>query len=171
MKKWFSIVFIGIVFLPLISCRYHFAGDHKPFLENIRSVYIPIFKNETFESGIEEYFTNAFRKEFMESSRITLAGKHEADMIIHGKIKDFKVSPLSFDRNNVAIEYRSTVLVEIACIDKVGNPIRANEMVKASQEFWVSSKIGMTESSRKDATKKIAHDVAEDIHDWIFSSF
>lgn len=58
--------------------------------DEIRSVYIPLFKNETYEPNVEEDLTRALEEVFLEDGRVLVEGEKEADMVIVGVVTGYR---------------------------------------------------------------------------------
>jgi hypothetical protein len=64
--------------------------------EAIETVYVPMFKNLTYEPGIEELITNHTIESFLADGRLTVVQQRVADARVEGAITDYKVSVSSF---------------------------------------------------------------------------
>lgn len=85
-----------ILFLSMLifqfGCAYKLSSTNDTLPGNIRSLYIPVFKNNSTEPGVEVYFTNALKKEILTSNVISL-NNHESstDAVMYGQIKSVEI--------------------------------------------------------------------------------
>lgn len=66
----------------------------------IRSVYLPMFTNDTPEPGLEERATRAAQREFLADGRLRLEQRRRADAWIECSIKEFETDPVSFEADD-----------------------------------------------------------------------
>ena len=162
----------AILIICSSACGYHFTGSTGNLPPEIRTIAIPFFSNKTFEPRIENYFTNALIEEFLERGIVRIGKREESDAILVGIIKSFKISPISFDKNDRVVEYRATVILDTS-LKRNDNDLILWESsgISGSHEYTVSSNITVTDTNEIEAVKKIAADLAEEIHNSIFEGF
>jgi hypothetical protein len=154
------------------ACGYHFANKGDSLHSDIKKIAIPFFINKTFEPRVEIFITDAFVDEFLKRGKIRIVKSEDADATILGKIKSFKTYPISFDDIDRVLEYRATVVLDITLKrNDTGQIIWESFGIKDEQEYAVSSNRTTTYFNKKEAIKKIAKDMAEDIHNSIFEDF
>ena len=95
-----------------------------------------------------------------------------SDVTIIGTIKSFKESPVSFDRNDKVLEYRATVTLDIFLKrNDNGIIIWKTSSLSGYHEYIVSSNTATTYNNKIEAIRKVAEDMAENIHNRIFENF
>lgn len=57
----------------------------------VRGVYIPVFKNRTYEPQIEEYITRYTQEAFLADGRVGIVPKEQADAIVKGEIVEWHI--------------------------------------------------------------------------------
>ena len=156
----------------LCSCGYHFADKSGGLPSDIKTVAIPFFVNKTFEPAIENFFTNALIDEFIRRGMVRLGGVDGSDAVIKGAVTSFSTSPISFDGNGRALEYRASVILKVSFIRNDNGAVlwEATEL-PGQHEYLVSSDTTMTYGNKRNAIKKVAEDLAEEIHNRIFEGF
>ena len=139
---------------------------------DIKSIDIPFFMNQTFEPRVENFCTEALINEFLERGELKVGNREDADATLKGVVKSFHTSPISFDKNGKVMEYRATVTLDVS-LKKMddGVIIWESSGLSGDHEYAVSSDPVTTYENRRRATKKIAEDLAEDIHNRIFDNF
>lgn len=75
-----------IFYLFLSSCAYHLGYDYKKLPRDIKSLQVPIFKNDTLEVGPEVYFTNQLIEELKRSQVAKLKSDGSAEGVLEGRI-------------------------------------------------------------------------------------
>jgi outer membrane lipopolysaccharide assembly protein LptE/RlpB len=154
-----------------VSCGYHRVrpGDNLP--DEVRAVSVPVFRNDTFESGIEVLFTDAFREQLIRSGFVRLTDVKHSDAVVVGTIKKFKVSPISFSSDDYAVEYRTSVRLSVKLVGKDGTIYWEDPKVSRVDEFRVTQDIFQSESAKQQATERIAALLMAEVHDRIFDGF
>lgn len=82
----FKYVFILALFLLTSGCGYQFGYGDKSLPEGVKSVHIPIFENETYQTGAEVHFTNALIAEIHDSKIARITSKKAAEAILKGRV-------------------------------------------------------------------------------------
>jgi hypothetical protein len=163
-----------LVLLPAFfsACAgYQLAGEYNHLPQEIKSVSIPFFKNETFEANIEAYFTNALINEFIKNQQIVVQ-KEGADATLLITVKDFRTDTIAYSREDRALEYRAYVTVE-ATLERsgTGEIIWRNPRLVHDEEYKVSGDIAFTEANKKLTIQKIAQETAERIYEELVLGF
>lgn len=70
------------------SCAYKWGHGNKRLPENMTTVAVDFFENQTPETGVEEIFTNALIKELRRSGFAIVTDKSRAEGYFKGKILD-----------------------------------------------------------------------------------
>ena len=154
------------------GCGYRLARPSNPLLDNIETIAIPFFKNNSFEPGLEAIFTNAFVSEFVESRRLQVVGVEQADVVLYGKIKDVNQDSIAYNLDDKAREYRIMVVLSVSLEDRrTGSVLWKRGSMKHSEEFPVSQQTVFSEAAKREALKTLADDLAERVHDSIMQGF
>jgi hypothetical protein len=105
-----------LVLLALITgCGY---TTKSLISRNINSVYIPIFGNSTFRSGLEFDLTTALKDEIMSKTKLRIVRKDNADTILTGKIVTVTEGVITSNARDNIIENQVTISVNIALMDR-----------------------------------------------------
>ena len=126
LRKKILIVFI---FLSLLAgCGYAGKSILPP---TIKKVAVPTFANKTLKYGIETHLTQTLIREFLIDGRLTIVSPEKADAVLEGTIRKYFLEPLLYDANNVVIQYRLKIVVDIVFKD-----------VKTNKIIWEQPEIG-----------------------------
>jgi hypothetical protein len=107
-RKAFPLVLLTAL---LISCGpYSFSGST---LGGIKTVYIPVFDNETIEYGLGDELTNNITSAIVADNTLKVVGQNAADAIISGQVVSFKRSSQTYNIQDQVQEYRVDVAVNV----------------------------------------------------------
>jgi outer membrane lipopolysaccharide assembly protein LptE/RlpB len=110
------------VFLALrvAGCGYGLVGTSKGWLpENVRTVWVPAFVNDTNVVGLEQRLTGAVLRELSARRRLTPASSPEqADSILVGRVTSYSLQPVRFDAQGRALEYQVMVMARITLTER-----------------------------------------------------
>jgi len=92
---------LAVTLLAAVGCGYHLAGrggGPGSFLpEDVETIAIPTFENETERPEIELRITEALIDEFVQRGRLEgRASPKEADVLLEGRIISFRNDPVTF---------------------------------------------------------------------------
>lgn len=181
-KRLFSILLL----FSLLGCGYQSSLEKSPpsylIKENVegkevsKSVHlsrisIPVFVNRTFEPLIENTLTRRFRQQALMDGHLKLtADREKSDMILEGQLVSFGQSPLSFDVNNSALEYRISLVLQIALKDaKTQKVLWQKSGVAGTADYYVNADASLNRAALDraidEASKVLAEDVISEILD------
>ena len=102
------------------GCGYALAGTGRGSLpENVKSVYVASFVNETTRVGLEQRITDAVLRELSARARLKpVADRSAADAELSGKLMSYDVQPVRFDTTGRAVEYQISVTAKITLTDR-----------------------------------------------------
>lgn len=166
-----SALLLAVFFLS--GCLgYGFRGSVNNLPEDIKTVAIPIFVNESNEPGLETVLTNALIYEFTRSRILQIVPAMESHAIIFGKIKSVAEDAAVYTSQTQALERRITVVVEASCRRTDNDRLLWQDNFLSRHEiFTVSPDAFQTQRNREEALKKIAQDLSERIHNGILENF
>ena len=157
MKKIWIILSLIIFFIS--GCEV--SEEHK-IPEHIKKIYIPVFKNLTYEYGIEERLTEEVIKQFLSDGRVTVCDNpQEADGIIYGKITQYIKQPLQYDANEEPLLYRIRIYIEVEFYDTFRHKIIWTED-SIDRYTTYSDKVEPIETE-KEAQDRIFQELAVDV--------
>ena len=81
------------------GCGYHTAGHAVQLPENVKTIAVPAFKNETLTYRIEQMLTSSVVREFTTRThyRILNDPGDDADATLRGTVLSTTASPLTYD--------------------------------------------------------------------------
>lgn len=83
----FLLVTASVILFFLSGCAYKLSSQTITLPGNVKSVQIPLFKNDSSEVGVETYFTNSLKTEALRSKVVLVKNESEdAEAILQGRI-------------------------------------------------------------------------------------
>jgi len=101
MKKLALILALGVLGITFGGCGKSQQGYSNQFLypDNVESVYVEMFQNDTFRRGLEYELTDALAKRIeAETPYKIISDRDLADTVISGKIIDWDNDVLAYER-------------------------------------------------------------------------
>jgi hypothetical protein len=168
-----------LAFLGAGGCGgYRFASDYNNLPEEVESISIPFFKNETFESNIEAAFTNALINEFIKNKQFEII-PNGADATLVGVVREFRLASIAYmydrddpARQDRARQYRVFITLELTLTNNdTGAVIWRNPRLVHDEEYDVTPDIAFTDANKDDAIQRIALELAEQIYEEVVLGF
>ncbi|MCF6150183.1 MAG: LptE family protein [Candidatus Kuenenia sp.] len=151
-----------LFFFAMGGCGY---SSKSLLRSNVRSIYIPIFDNDTFRRGYEFDLTRAVRDQVLLRTRLRIVDKEEADSILLGKISSVNENVLIEDRKDNIVESRVTIRADIRWVDtRTGRTIVERKNIKGTSEFIVLRNESLTSSS-DESFVKLAQSIVESMEE------
>ncbi|HEY4619557.1 MAG TPA: LptE family protein [Nitrospirota bacterium] len=160
MKHGLTVLLFSLLILS--SCGYHMAGTGSHLTAGMKSIFIPVFENKTMEPIIEEELTTAVIREFLKDGRIEVADISRADMVLKVSVVSYKETPVSFDAEQNALEYRVAVTTHLTLLNT--NKLWEHD-VTSTAEYTVSSDVMTTRIKKLSALREIARNLSEEVAD------
>lgn len=107
------------------ACGYSLVGTGKGALpEEVRSVWVPAFVNDTPVVGLEQRFTTAVLRELSARGRLKPAPSLEAaDSLLSGRITAYSLQPVRFGPDGRALEYQVLITARITLTERSGGKV------------------------------------------------
>ncbi len=148
--RLFASLFLVLI---LASCGYTIVREKGIFKGEVVSVDVPVFKNQTLEPQVSQFFTEAFTKELV-TSGIFDVNKEGSSNTLQGTIGSVRIIPDAFDANGLAIEKTIFVTVNLALSKKDGRFIKNWSFLDA--EPYNCQDINLEDPNKKEALIRIA---------------
>ena len=120
---------------------YAFASTHD---SGITSVYVPIFKNNTFSHGLEVELTDAIIKEIKATTPWRVVSEGDAQTVLTGSIMESTLRPLSFGRTSGLVQEMAVQMkIQFDFKDtRTGKVIASRRNFSASEAFAPAQGLG-----------------------------
>ncbi len=164
-------ILIFAVLLIAGGCGYRYAGQATALPEAIRSIAIPVFKNDSTEPGIEAVVTRAVIEKFERDGRLRVTSRENADAALNGTIEIYTLRPIAFDTNNNATAYRVKIRLRIRMEDKTGGSANRQTTMESQWDYTSNASITQTERAREAAIVKAAQYLGDSLVGYLFEGF
>lgn len=142
---------------------YSFTPTHA---QNIRTVSVPMFVNETYDAGIEAEFTDALVKEIQRTTRWAVVSDRAADATISGVLTGSELQRLSVRRNTGYVqEMANRVTADFEFRDnRSGKVILERRGFEAVDTFVAARPTGEPiDVARSGAVQRLAKDIVAEL--------
>jgi len=154
-------ILLGSVALP--GCSSYRLGTTLP--ANMKTVFIPTFKNSTYQTGIEMDITNEVIQRFRIDSNLQPVSREEADTMLIGEITGWDRQVLSYVGNTeeTVEEYRLYVNARITFKDvRNGKVLISQQAVRGKTDFFIEGTLADSEEiARPDAYEDLATQIVD----------
>jgi len=107
---------VAVAVSLLVGCGYALVGSGKGTLpEDVKSVWVTTFVNDTPVVGLEQRLTGAVLRELSARGRLKpAASREDADAELTRRLTSYSLQPVRFDSQGRAVEYQIVVTARIA---------------------------------------------------------
>ena len=158
----------SLAFSFLVGCANYRIGTTLP--EHLKTVYVETLRNQTGEPQIETTITAAILREFQRDGQLKVVDREDADVLVSGTLKVYKLEPMRYDRNSpkTTLEYRAIVHADILAMDQVEGRRLVRQSVSGSTKMGAA---GDLVTARRNALPDVAEDLAGEIVDAVISAW
>jgi hypothetical protein len=143
------------------GCGYSFRGNLPG---HIKTVAVPMFKNNTQAAGIENTITSAVISAFSNGGRLRVVPVERADSILEGEIVGYQIDGAGFDRNANVQAYHLRVVLNVAFRDVRQNKLLWQEKsLTQTSDFQVQGQVSDTLAQGSGAASQAAADIGRKI--------
>lgn len=131
---------------------------------HIKKISVEQFTNKTQFYGLEDKLTLAIIDEFIRDGKYQITTERDADGVINGLIKNYVREPLTYDENQVAIEYKLWVVVDVKFFDKVNNlQLWEEPNFESAHRYYIETKPELGGITEERAREILWENLAKDI--------
>ena len=115
MERASALTLLGYLWAALLmpGCGYSLAGRSEAFPNDIRTVYIEPFINQTRNVGLDKELTSALRSEFYRRGQLRVVDTiDQADGIVAGVVRSFDSHVASVNRRDEVLQYETAMVVD-----------------------------------------------------------
>ena len=158
--------------LLLTGCGYHLPGRGGNLPSEVQSLYIELFGNRTAEPFLENRITDSVIDRFARKRPLRLVEKRDiADAVLSGVVTGYSTSPISYDRNDVITEFRSTMTIAVALRQTADDRILWKGSIDWSEEYPASLDKSVQEDNEAAAIAVIVDRMAQELYFRIMENF
>jgi outer membrane lipopolysaccharide assembly protein LptE/RlpB len=156
------------------GCGYHTAGHVVQLPENVKTISIPAFKNETTTYRIEQMLTSSVVREFTTRTRYRILNdaSEDADATLRGTVLSTTASPLTYDSNTGrAASVLVVVSVRVALTDRSGKVLYQNPAYVFREQYELSQDLASFFEEDSPAFRRLSQDFARTLVSNILEGF
>jgi outer membrane lipopolysaccharide assembly protein LptE/RlpB len=158
--------------LLLTGCGYHLPGRGGNLPSEVQSLYIELFSNRTAEPFLENSITDSMITRFARIRPLRMVEKRDiADAVLSGVVTAYSTSPISYDRNDVITEYRSTMTIAVTLRQAADDRILWKGSIDWSEEYPANLDKGVQEDNEAAAIAVIVDHLAQELYFRIMENF
>lgn len=110
--------FLLALVLPAAGCGYHLVGTASTLPEDVKTIYVARFQNQTTWVDIDQRLDEALSLEWVRRRRLALVDQRgDADVELVGVVLGVSSTPVSFDQNGRATEYQMNLTTSVKLND------------------------------------------------------
>jgi outer membrane lipopolysaccharide assembly protein LptE/RlpB len=165
----------GLAWLLLCaSCGYHTAGHAVQLPENVKTIAIPAFINETRTYKIEQMLTTAVVREFTTRThyRVLSTSDGDADAMLHGTVLSTTATPLTYDTSTGrAASVLVVVSIRVSLAERDGKVLYQNPAYLFREQYEVSQDLASFFEEDSPAFRRLSQDFARTLVSDILEGF
>lgn len=145
------------------GCGYHTAGHAAQLPENVTTIAVPAFKNETLTYRIEQMLTASVVREFTTRTRYRIIGDagDDADATLRGTVLSTTASPLTYDTSTGrAASVLVVVSMRVMLTDRSGKVLYQNPAYLFREQYEVSQDLSSFFEEDSPAFRRLSQDFA-----------
>lgn len=141
--------------LPALSACYTVKSSVPG---HIKTIGIPIFRNETLQSGIEDEVTQEIIARFQRNGTLSIAEPGVANALLEGTVSGYDNRVFRFNDREQAQEYIVAVTLDVTVRDRVRNrELWSQKGIRTTATYLLSGAQARSEAdARKDAVQQAA---------------
>jgi outer membrane lipopolysaccharide assembly protein LptE/RlpB len=172
-RPW-SGALLALLCLLTASCGYHTAGHSTQLPENVRTIAIPSFVNQTQTYKVEQMLTGAVVREMVTRTHyhvLNQAGEG-ADAVLHGTVTSTYTAPLTYDsRTGRAASVLVIVTMKVTLNDRQGKVLYQNDSYIYRDQYQVSRELSSFFEEDSPALQRLSRDFARTLVSNILEGF
>jgi outer membrane lipopolysaccharide assembly protein LptE/RlpB len=174
-SRWISLISICLIGMMLSAgCGYHTAGHAVQLPENVKTIAVPAFVNETTTYRIEQLLTSSVMREFTTRTHYHILNDpgEAADATLRGTVLSASSSPLTY---NTATGQAASVLVvvsvRVSLTDRTGKVLYQNPSYLFREQYEVSQDLTSFFEEDSPALRRLSQDFARTLVSNILEGF
>jgi hypothetical protein len=167
MKRFFPVWTLLVCAALMSGCGYELVKEKGIYGGEISSIYLPVFKNNSFEPLASGVFTQAFSME-MAGSGLFQLNKADADATLQGNIMAVTTSPGPIGATGQTVQKVVSANISLT-LTKQGKRLKTWSF--SDSDVYDASTINIEEPGRRAALQRIAMRIARRFHIQVLSVY
>ena len=156
------------------GCGYHVAGRAGNLPADWTTIAVPAFKNDTTRYRIEQRFTAAVIRQFVQRTKYRIVqDPGSADAVLHGEVISVETAPMLFDATTGQVTMMLvTVHTKVQLIGtKDEKPVYENNDMVFRDEYQISSDVQSFFEEQDPALERMSRDFAAQLVSNVLETF
>ncbi len=173
MKPWRGVC-IGALLLALMGCGYHTAGHSAQLPEDVKTIAIPAFANNTTTYRIEQMLTSSVVREFTTRTHYHVLNTpgEGADATLRGTVLSTSAAPLTYNSTTgQAASVLVVVSMKVSLTDRRGKVLYQNPSYLFREQYEVSQDLASFFEEDSPAYRRLSQDFARTLVSNILEGF
>ncbi len=156
------------------GCGYHTAGHAVQLPENVRTIAVPAFVNETSTYRIEQMLTSSVVREFTTRTHYHILNSPDeaADATLRGTVLSTSASPLTYNSTTgQAASVLVVVSMKVSLTDRQGKVLYQNPSYLFREQYEVSQDLTSFFEEGSPAFRRLSQDFARTLVSNILEGF
>ena len=166
--------FVCLLCLPALSCGYHTAGKATTIPENVRTIAIPAFINQTHTYRIEQMLTAAVVREMITRTHYHIVNQvdADADATLKGTVLATSTTPMIYDsKTGRAASMLVVISMSVILKDKEGKVLYQDPAYLFREQYEISSDPNSFFEEDTPAYQRLSRDFAQTLVSNILEGF
>jgi outer membrane lipopolysaccharide assembly protein LptE/RlpB len=163
-KSVASLLFVAAFAATVLSaCGYHVAGRAANLPSEWKTIAVPAFKNDTTRYRIEQRFTEAVIRQFLQRTKYRIVqDPNSADAVLTGEVLTIETAPVLFDATTGQVTLSLvTIHTKVVLVDKqTGKTVYENDDMVFRDEYQISSDVQSFFEEQDPAIERMSRDFA-----------
>lgn len=158
----------------LSGCGYHVAGRSNRLPDNVKTLAVPMFVNQTQTYHIEQTLTRDVVRELGDRThyKIVLDAGESADATLKGTVLSAQTAPLTYDPQTGRISSSLvTVTMKVTLTERRGRVLFENQNYTFREQYQVSANTASFFSEETPALQRMSRDFARTLISDILEGF
>src|SRR5580700_4038093 len=158
----------------ITGCGYHVAGRSGNLPAQWTTIAVPAFKNDTTRYRIEQRFTAAVVRQFVQRTKYRIAqDPATADAVLHGEVVSIETDPMLFNATTGQVTMMLvTVHTKVQLIGtKDEKPVYENNDMVYRDEYQISSDVQSFFEEQDPALERMSRDFASQLVSNVLETF
>jgi hypothetical protein len=164
MKRYIFTLLAFIIAVCVCGCFGYRVGTLLP--KDLKTIFVPAFKNITNEPNLEIRATNAVVDRLnIDGTLKTITDKENADTLLEATIIKYDRKPVRFSGGSTPSEYRLTLSAKVTFMNlRTGIPLWSDKIITGKAEFPVRGNLPSSETAALPAAfEDLAHNIVQAI--------
>lgn len=120
---------VGVLMLMCVGCASYQFGAASLYTPNVRTIYVPMVRNDTFRQDLGQQLTEAIEKTIEARTNFKVVGDSSADSTLTCRITTHQKRVLTETRTDEPRALDSDISIQLSWTDRRGNLLLENSFV------------------------------------------